>query len=445
MAISLKHSTLSTAGPYTPTGELGPTEWNDEHAITMATARLLGRTSASTGAVEELTVGGGLTLAGGALSGGTEYTSITLGTADVLASAGASNSYTGGDVKMFSATKGVAAWKNNSDGYLKCCVFDISGTTVTAGTAVDVAAYSVQDQVSVEIMDSTTVVFIWGKSSDEFRYAKAATVSGTVLTFGSEVEIGDTITMSDHESVKLTSTTLMVGMIGSATSDLYSVILSLSGTTITDGTLNTDVRTTNSIEAMILAEAGQVLVLIDDGSTLNALNIAFTGTTINSVDDFNAYVAMGLSTIESSNATRSNAMRLVGTDVVFSVSSGTVNSELRLGSTTVELISDGILLDAGEGPAVSKALPAQYAYTTHLAEINSSTAFLAYYAELKVNVLELGTTNGRFSSLIESSAFMTTALHTFVAYNFAHLGSRKFVMFYRDGATNYPSVLVGSY
>jgi hypothetical protein len=109
------------------------------------------------------------------------------------------------------------------------------------------------------------------------------------------------------------------------------------------------------------------------------------------------------------------------------------------------LLSDGIAADVSAGPAVSKALPVGYAYTTHLAEINSSTAFLAYYDELKVNALELGTTNGRFSSLIESSAFMTTAQHAYYAYNFAHLGSRKFLMFYADGATNYPSVLVGSY
>lgn len=37
-------------------------------ALTMATARLLGRTTASTGAIEELTVGSGLTLSAGSLS-----------------------------------------------------------------------------------------------------------------------------------------------------------------------------------------------------------------------------------------------------------------------------------------------------------------------------------------------------------------------------------------
>jgi hypothetical protein len=54
MAVSLKHATESTAGPYTPEGELGPAEWNAEHALTIASQRVMGRTTASTGAVEEL-------------------------------------------------------------------------------------------------------------------------------------------------------------------------------------------------------------------------------------------------------------------------------------------------------------------------------------------------------------------------------------------------------
>jgi hypothetical protein len=68
MAIEVKHGTLSTAGPYTPTGELGPEEWNEAHDLSMATNRLLGRTTAGAGAVEEISTGGGLTLSGGVLS-----------------------------------------------------------------------------------------------------------------------------------------------------------------------------------------------------------------------------------------------------------------------------------------------------------------------------------------------------------------------------------------
>jgi len=55
MAITVKPKTLATGGPYTPTGELGPAEWNDGHEIELASKRVLGRTTASAGAAEELT------------------------------------------------------------------------------------------------------------------------------------------------------------------------------------------------------------------------------------------------------------------------------------------------------------------------------------------------------------------------------------------------------
>lgn len=61
--------------------------------LTMATARLLGRTSASSGAVEEITVGSGLSLAAGALTAsggiGTDYASASTNTATVFTSGAA--------------------------------------------------------------------------------------------------------------------------------------------------------------------------------------------------------------------------------------------------------------------------------------------------------------------------------------------------------------------
>lgn len=67
MTFSLLHSTVATAAD-DPTKEINKTQWNGEHAATMATGYLLGRSSASTGAVEEIAIGSNLTLSGGTLS-----------------------------------------------------------------------------------------------------------------------------------------------------------------------------------------------------------------------------------------------------------------------------------------------------------------------------------------------------------------------------------------
>jgi hypothetical protein len=67
MAVSLKHATLAV-GTYPDDGELGVPQWNEEHALTLSTARLLGRTTAGDGLAEEISAGSGLTLAGGSLA-----------------------------------------------------------------------------------------------------------------------------------------------------------------------------------------------------------------------------------------------------------------------------------------------------------------------------------------------------------------------------------------
>lgn len=54
MAVSLKHTTVAV-GVNSGNGEIAKEEWNEEHTLTLAADRLLGRASAGTGAVEEIT------------------------------------------------------------------------------------------------------------------------------------------------------------------------------------------------------------------------------------------------------------------------------------------------------------------------------------------------------------------------------------------------------
>src|SRR3990167_7933810 len=81
MTLSLKHATL-TAKPDDPSKDVSADEWNEEHAITMATGRLLGRTTGSAGAVEEISVDATLTLAGGSVG-------VAAGTYDAAGAAAA--------------------------------------------------------------------------------------------------------------------------------------------------------------------------------------------------------------------------------------------------------------------------------------------------------------------------------------------------------------------
>lgn len=89
MAISLKHAFSSAKSDGTDATLVQPSNWNAEHTLTMATARLIGRTTSGTGAAEEIAVGTGLSLSSGTLSATAPTTvgTVTSGTwnADVIA------------------------------------------------------------------------------------------------------------------------------------------------------------------------------------------------------------------------------------------------------------------------------------------------------------------------------------------------------------------------
>lgn len=57
MTISLKHTTQAV-GTDAGNGEIRKTQWNEEHTLTLATAKILGRLSAGTGPAEEIGVTG---------------------------------------------------------------------------------------------------------------------------------------------------------------------------------------------------------------------------------------------------------------------------------------------------------------------------------------------------------------------------------------------------
>lgn len=76
MAVSLKHSFQSAKADGLDTSLVRPSDWNAEHTLSLATSRLLGRTTAGTGAAEEISVGAGLTLSSGSLAANTAQVDI---------------------------------------------------------------------------------------------------------------------------------------------------------------------------------------------------------------------------------------------------------------------------------------------------------------------------------------------------------------------------------
>lgn len=81
MVVSLKHAFNSAKADGTDSTLIQPSNWNAEHVLQLATNRLLGRTTAGTGAAEEISVSAALTLAAGilGLAANQSFNSLTVG------------------------------------------------------------------------------------------------------------------------------------------------------------------------------------------------------------------------------------------------------------------------------------------------------------------------------------------------------------------------------
>ena len=68
MTVSLKHTFQSAKSDSADTTIVQPSNWNEEHELTLATNKVLGRATAGTGAAEELSIGTALSISGGTLA-----------------------------------------------------------------------------------------------------------------------------------------------------------------------------------------------------------------------------------------------------------------------------------------------------------------------------------------------------------------------------------------
>lgn len=96
MTLSITHPFVSAVADDADPNEVGPDEWNAGHTITMATARILGRSTAGAGAVEELAEAGFKTLFNLEIGTDTQAYDATLTSIAALGTAADKLAYTTG-------------------------------------------------------------------------------------------------------------------------------------------------------------------------------------------------------------------------------------------------------------------------------------------------------------------------------------------------------------
>lgn len=213
----------------------------------------------------------------------------------------------GGDSRMrvigLSATSAVIAYYTSST-TLNVVAVSISGTAVTFGTPLTVStvAYSDNgsDSISTIAVSSTTVVIAYGDTSNNC-YLRAYSVSGTTLTAGTAVTVNATTTSTGINTGVLAYLTTNAGVVtfptynsGTSTTTCAIRAFTVSGTTITLGGVTTLASNAAAPDLnarpVITSTSGGVVLYNTDGSTVYLRAFTVSGTTLT----FGTAVVMGL-------------------------------------------------------------------------------------------------------------------------------------------------------
>lgn len=241
-------------------------------------------------------------------------TTLTQGTAALVDNTGNCADY---DTTYLSATKAITVYRQSTANQGKACILDISGSTVTPGTS----AVFVSDFISgpkVAALTSTKTVAIWQSSGFEIE-ACVLDISGSAITPGATTTIkSGTPLYGGVDIIALSSSTLFCSYRQNE-GNLYGRVLSVSGTTITLGTEMTITGVAGVFGGHLCGyDENTVLCVVVDGisppyTVIRAITLGISGTsasvneiTTRTLDTF--YGIFNLSQLDTEKAIMSMAI-----------------------------------------------------------------------------------------------------------------------------------------
>lgn len=269
MAVSLKHLFESEKNDGPDDTRVQPSNWNEEHVLTQATNRLLGRSTAGTGATEEITPGTALQLSGGDLN-------VVLDTDGTLAANGTDKVASQSAVKTYADTKIPSSYLD-TDGTLAANSDTKVATQKAVKTYADSLIAANDAMVFKGAQDcSSNPNYPAANRGDTYRVSVAGKIGGGS---GPDVEAGDLLicntdssSSGNHASVGANWNIIQVNIDGavvgpaSVTDERIAIFDGTTGKLIADGgyTISEIAANATNIAAAVHAASSKATPVDDD-------------------------------------------------------------------------------------------------------------------------------------------------------------------------------------
>lgn len=278
-----------------------------------------------------------------------DNTSRTFGTAVLVRSAAFANSY---DVAAYgiSSTSVLVCSLVGGATALQTVVLSISGTTITVNTpvATTLAGASTFQQnpdsnngVGRILLVGSSYVLNYTRSTQPcFR---AITVSGVTPSIGSELTFAAGTSTSSYVSYVFNSSVLV--HISASATLLYAVPISVSGTTLTQGTQATTTTTSNNFVNSGQLSNNRIAVIYRNTTTFAAI-VSITGTT----------ASINAITLSLDGVPTSQYMQIIGTQAIVVTSQSSTENEANVITDSSGTVVVGTKIKNPNGTAVNWAI-----------------------------------------------------------------------------------------
>jgi hypothetical protein len=201
-----------------------------------------------------------------------------------------SNSY---EIKMvgLTSTTALAVYVDSSGASRDAIVLSVSGSVVTFNTGGKVSNWAPSvwpTHISLTALSSTKVLACYSVSGTQYGTATVLNISGTTVTDGGVDTTFESAVSTQFECKTISST---VAVVGYYTGDIKAQIITISGSTPTSNTpVSVDTVSTGQAMAVGVFDATHVGLVYDDNPTVYVVEIGVSGTTL-SVDDTDSFSA----------------------------------------------------------------------------------------------------------------------------------------------------------